>query len=44
MVDIGEESFFADGIYLAGPRVSRGSVTLAYRLPEDPPFERKGDR
>jgi non-ribosomal peptide synthetase-like protein len=29
-VSIGPESFFADGIYLAGPRVHRGTVTLAH--------------
>jgi len=29
LVEIGEESFFADGIYLGGPRVHRGTVTLA---------------
>lgn len=29
LVEIGPETFFADGIYLAGPRVHRGSVTLA---------------
>ncbi len=27
-VEIGEASFFADGIYLGGPRVSNGTVTL----------------
>ncbi|MEK6323201.1 MAG: amino acid adenylation domain-containing protein [Acidobacteriota bacterium] len=29
LVEIGAESFFADGIYLSGPRVHRGTVTLA---------------
>jgi non-ribosomal peptide synthetase-like protein len=29
LVEIGTESFFADGVYLAGPRVSRGMVELA---------------
>jgi non-ribosomal peptide synthetase-like protein len=29
LVAIGSESFFADGIYLGGPPVHRGSVTLA---------------
>jgi non-ribosomal peptide synthetase-like protein len=29
LVEIGQETFFADGIYLAGPRVHRGTVTLA---------------
>ena len=29
LIDIGDESFFADGIYLGGPRVHRGTVTLA---------------
>ncbi len=29
LVEIGEGTFFADGIYLAGPRVHRGTVTLA---------------
>jgi non-ribosomal peptide synthetase-like protein len=29
LVDIGDETFFADGIYLAGPRVQQGTVTLA---------------
>ncbi len=29
LVDIGSESFFADGIYLAGPRIVQGTVTLA---------------
>ena len=29
LVDIGRESFFADGIYLAGPRIAQGTVTLA---------------
>ena len=29
LVTIGDESFFADGIYLAGPRVDRGTLTLA---------------
>jgi len=28
LIEIGEESFFADGIYLGGPRVHRGTVTL----------------
>ena len=28
LIEIGEESFFADGIYLCGPRVHRGTVTL----------------
>ena len=28
LVEIGPETFFADGIYLGGPRVSRGAVTL----------------
>ncbi len=28
LVEIGDETFFADGIYLAGPRVHRGTVTL----------------
>jgi non-ribosomal peptide synthetase-like protein len=29
LIEIGAESFFADGIYLGGPRVHRGTVTLA---------------
>jgi non-ribosomal peptide synthetase-like protein len=29
LVEVGPGSFFADGIYLAGPRVQRGTVTLA---------------
>ena len=29
LIEIGDESFFADGIYLGGPRVHRGTVTLA---------------
>ena len=29
LVDIGAGSFFADGIYLGGPRIQRGRVTLA---------------
>jgi len=29
LVSIGDESFFADGIYLACPRVHRGTVTVA---------------
>ena len=29
LVEIGDESFLADGIHLAGPEVSRGVVTLA---------------
>ncbi|PYT09181.1 MAG: amino acid adenylation protein, partial [Acidobacteria bacterium] len=29
LIEIGAESFFADGIYLSGPRVHRGTVTLA---------------
>lgn len=29
LVEIGDESFFADGVYLCGPRVHRGTVTLA---------------
>ncbi len=29
LVEIGSESFFADGIYLGGPRIHRGTVTLA---------------
>jgi non-ribosomal peptide synthetase-like protein len=28
LIEIGDESFFADGIYLAGPRVHCGTVTL----------------
>ena len=28
LVEIGEETFFADGIYLGGPRLHRGTVTL----------------
>jgi non-ribosomal peptide synthetase-like protein len=28
LVEIGPECFFADGIYLAGPRIYRGAVTL----------------
>jgi non-ribosomal peptide synthetase-like protein len=28
LIDIGRESFFADGIYLGGPRIHRGTVTL----------------
>ncbi len=30
MIEIGRESFFADGIYLGGPRVDRGTVTLEH--------------
>ena len=29
LIEIGDESFFADGIYLCGPRVHRGTVSLA---------------
>lgn len=29
LIEIGDETFFADGIYLGGPRVHRGAVTLA---------------
>jgi non-ribosomal peptide synthetase-like protein len=29
LVEVGAETFFADGIYLGGPRVQRGTVTLA---------------
>ena len=29
LIEIGPESFFADGIYLGGPRVHRGAVELA---------------
>lgn len=29
LVEIGPETFFADGIYLGGPRIHRGTVTLA---------------
>ena len=29
LIEIGPESFLADGIYLGGPRVHRGTVTLA---------------
>lgn len=29
LIDIGSESFLADGIYLGGPRIQRGTVTLA---------------
>jgi len=29
LIAIGRESFFADGIYLGGPRVHRGTVTLS---------------
>ena len=29
LIEIGDETFFADGIYLGGPQVHRGSVTLA---------------
>src|SRR6185503_12992317 len=29
LVAIGSESFFADGIYLAGPRIAQGTVALA---------------
>jgi non-ribosomal peptide synthetase-like protein len=29
LIEIGRESFFADGIYLGGPRIHRGTVTLA---------------
>jgi non-ribosomal peptide synthetase-like protein len=29
LIEIGNESFFADGIYLSGPRVHRDTVTLA---------------
>ncbi|MBI3504681.1 MAG: amino acid adenylation domain-containing protein [Proteobacteria bacterium] len=29
LVSIGEKTFFADGIYLAGPRLHRGTVTVA---------------
>jgi non-ribosomal peptide synthetase-like protein len=28
LIEIGDECFFADGIYLGGPRVHRGTVTL----------------
>lgn len=29
LVDIGDRTFFADGIYVGGPRLHRGTVTLA---------------
>lgn len=29
LIEIGDETFFADGIYLGGPRIDRGTVTLA---------------
>ncbi|MGW4526434.1 amino acid adenylation domain-containing protein [Amycolatopsis sp. NPDC004378] len=29
LVDIGPDTFFADGIYLGGPRIQQGTVTLA---------------
>jgi non-ribosomal peptide synthetase-like protein len=29
LVEVGTESFFADGIYLAGPQIREGTVTLA---------------
>lgn len=29
LIEIGSETFFADGIYLGGPQVHRGTVTLA---------------
>jgi non-ribosomal peptide synthetase-like protein len=29
LVDIGDETFLADGIHLAGPQITRGTVTLA---------------
>src|SRR5262249_15613899 len=29
MIDIGPSTFLADGIYLGGPRIQRGAVTLA---------------
>lgn len=29
MIEVGAGSFFADGIYLGGPRIHRGAVTLA---------------
>ncbi len=29
LIEIGDESFFADGIYLGGPRVHQGTVTLS---------------
>lgn len=29
LIEIGPETFFADGIYLGGPRVDRGTVTLS---------------
>ena len=29
LVEIGPDTFFADGIYLGGPRIQRGTVTLA---------------
>jgi non-ribosomal peptide synthetase-like protein len=29
LVDVGNESFFADGIYLAGPRITQNTVMLA---------------
>ncbi len=29
LIEIGEQSFFADGIYLGGPRIQQGRVTLA---------------
>jgi non-ribosomal peptide synthetase-like protein len=29
LIEIGGESFFADGIYLGGPQIHRGTVTLA---------------
>jgi non-ribosomal peptide synthetase-like protein len=36
LVEIGRDTFFADGIYLGGPRIQRGTVTLArIRLDHD---------
>jgi non-ribosomal peptide synthetase-like protein len=29
-IEIGEESFFADGVYLCGPRVQRGTLTVSH--------------
>ena len=32
LIEVGDESFFADGIYLGGPDVHRGTVTLSRTL------------
>lgn len=38
LIEVGDECFFADGIYLGGPRVHRGTVTLGKTRLDDNTF------